>query len=292
MFQNAPDLNLNQEGLRAEDVAQELADSCFTEDQKEILEYTQGKIKISIADQIIGNYAGKYLLYNKLLTIKKFAQILHEREYMIEDMKRLQATIVEIKNPQNYSLERDTNHQNLVSNKGNSKSTSTSKSVNIGDSNILNDSNTFQRVLTSHPNKVIAEIDKRDDTDKVNFGTKLNYYSYSGDTLNIIRAERNIEKLEPKSDGNLYHSQGITGGHEKAVGIQTSMFDARSNNEGLSEACNITTGLNNAKMTIIVKADANLRSLMAEIPKIRSKFWLTFQSLFTNNKPCLRLLRI
>lgn len=70
-------MGLNSRGIRCRDIAADLV-PCFTEYQKSILEYKQGEISITIADQINFYYGENYLTYDKDTTIKQFAIILYD----------------------------------------------------------------------------------------------------------------------------------------------------------------------------------------------------------------------
>lgn len=52
----------NKFGIKGASISEQIASQCFTEEQKEILEYEQGKIKVTIADQINRFYGDKYLV--------------------------------------------------------------------------------------------------------------------------------------------------------------------------------------------------------------------------------------
>lgn len=146
---------LNIQHIRGRDIAQELADNCFTDEQKEVLEFTQGKVKITIADQIIRLYGCNLLTNNKEDTIKFFAYKVNEYSYLIDDLRQKIDLIRLIKDPKNRAQKSEAQITTVAVSQGENKHSSAAVSNNDNKTSTTVENVTEARTFQAEPVELI-----------------------------------------------------------------------------------------------------------------------------------------
>ena len=95
-----PDYNFS--GIKCRMVAEELIDHCLTEEQQEILKYTQGKMDITAVDGLNMHYADKYLTYKTDITKKYMAITVYQYGYLLDQIKGFKDKLLELTKPESY----------------------------------------------------------------------------------------------------------------------------------------------------------------------------------------------
>lgn len=295
--------NRNIECLTCFDVAEELADKCFTPEQKTTLEYQQGQIKITIADQLNKLYGENLLTWNKEHTIKFFALKVKEYEHLIKDIERGQILIERIKDPGNMAKVTETENNTATTSGISSDSNTISVGYNASQTYQDSEAKTIARTLNSEPTELITTTDLNDERvllgeikrgllkhKESNFLSPVykeiinkleitdpewtpNIYwtPEEEEALGILKTETikyHNTQLNRSANINNYRTQGETG--------NTNAGDTKNSTESVS----CVGGFNTS--TVSIKADDNLRALEIEIPLLRDRFWNKFKELFSD----------
>ena len=284
---------INIKRLRGVDVSQKIQDQCFTAEQKAILEYTQGTIQINIKDQLDRFYGDRFLIKDEENTIKEAAQIIHEYDFLIQDISELKQKILRLKNPESYRATTST----LAKGVGCSKSASEVDSLNahktISFVNTESSSGSYTRNINSEPVKLIQGLDVLPDNKRISkeaISKKARGFSsstLSKDTFMNVDEQQVVKTpIVTESDNYQYHNQILTKVGELADSAVDTFMDDRRINDTKSNSKTTSANTTDTKTIIDIESDPILKSLTIEIPKIRSKFWNKFSLLYTFCEPC------
>lgn len=296
--------NRNLEHLIGIDISEEIAKQCFTEEQRTILEYQQGTIKVTIAHQLNRLYGNHLLTWNKDTTLVYFAALVEEYSYLIEDLGNKQELIRTIKNPENMKQITTSTTETATATGATNETTSTAVGYNSAQTYNEIESKSVNRTLNSEPTNLIKEADLTDDTDNIRLihvaqgllphkqePTAQQTFKRVIDKLNIqlndgltpiwteeeTKAYDEIKYADIKyHNTSLNKSGGLSRNKSRSESANSNTSTSATNNQSL--AC----GGSNTTATTGIKSDATLKALKIEIPQLRARFWNKFKELFSN----------
>lgn len=271
----------------------EVGDKCFTEEQKEILEYTQGKIRVTIADQLKRHFWGMYLVHSPEDTFNYFSQIIYENSYLIDEIKDLQEKIKLIKDPRSYKKTSTSNSDNLACSNAVANNEQLSRNTSISDFQNEGASTSYGRGINSEPDKIVKQLDiLKDDTkldslpiqkEKINF---VNTEVKEDKLLEINKEVINPQQVNPISDELKYHNTSFSKTGDHNLTKSSNFSDSRAIGKGSSSSKGISLGKTQSKQEEEVIAESLLKSLTAKIPQKRIEFWMRFWPLFSKCNLC------
>lgn len=261
------------------EVATQIADNCFSEEQRQILEYRQGKTDITIADQIERFYGTRYLLYSLPHTIKIFSQIVHENEHLIDEIKEYKRKIEIIKDPSNYRQTTIVSSSGVSCNNHFSDSTGINRSASLSNSVDDNSNTSFARNMSAEPVELIRAADVIDDSSKLktntNYKEKITFTNENleENTLLSTRKEQVADKAyNPVTDNRNYHNEAFTKTGDLSRVTSESFTDGRNINKNKSQGKGVGATSSKGSTITDVLADSTFKSMTIEIPRLRKKF--------------------
>lgn len=271
----------------------EVANRCFTEEQKQILEYQQGTTTITIADQLKRQYSGMYLVHSVDDTFNYIAQIVYENSYLIDEIKDLQERIKLIKDPRSYKETSTSNSDNLSCSNAAANSEQLNRNIAISDFQNENASTSYARGINSEPDKLVKQLDILKDN------TKLDSLPIQREKINFVNTEIKADKLldinkeliatqqaNPVSDELKYHNSSFSKTGDYNLSRSNNFSDGRSISKGNTNSKGVSVGKSQSKQEKEVLADSLLKSLTVKIPQKRIEFWMRFWPLFTKCNVC------
>lgn len=283
----------NKFGLVGGSISSEISHQCFTDEQREILEYQQGKLKITIADQLNRFYGHKYLVWSESKTLNIAAQIVHENEHLIEEIKTLKEKIKILKDPGNYKRVVTTKTSSLGCANSQTNTDNLNKQIDISEIYSQNNSVSYQRSMTSEPTELINKLDVLDDTNKLltlkqnkSKGKFTEDEMTETSLLKINREEINEQELVPASDNRDYHNSAFAKTGGLSFSNSDSMIEHRALNKNTSVNKGVSTATNKGTTEENIESESVYKSLIIEIPRLRVKFWNKFWFLFKDCDSC------
>lgn len=284
----------NLERLRlTSEIAEHLATNCFTDEQREALEYTQGKIKITIEEQIERVYGSRYLLYNLKRTTSLFAQVLNDHSYLIDEIKTYQEKIKQMRDPANYVKSSKTSMKGSTCSSQKNHNEALNRHISVNDNYMTSSSSKYIRGMNAEPTELINNLDVLDDTDKLS--TKLDTMKktrfLSDDvTMDKFMGTQSDEIQVPKevaiSDNRSYHNESFSKTGDLVHNSNYSFNENRNLNKGDSKGKSATSNTSTVKADNDVVGESVYKAITVEIPRLRLMFWNKFAFLFVKSLPC------
>lgn len=285
--------NRNIKNIRGWDVSAEIAEKCFTDEQKQILEYTQGQIKITIEDQINKIYGCRIATWDKETTIKYASIIVEEYSYLLEEIKTWKELARQAKNPDNYAEVTLTNDLGNTTSGSNIKTESSTRSSGIFNSWSDSESSGIDRVLRAHPSELIKLTDINDRKELSLLELQRTRISFelgdSSDKEKLFKTELTINPTEQKSNKEEslpYHysdlSKNTSLGRAEAQNYTDNRDRSNTNTDSMNNVCLARDTKTNKR----IKADDYYNAMKREIPRLRARFWNKFLPLFNDLDIC------
>lgn len=272
----------------------DVADKCFTPEQKQILEYQQGQLTITIADQLKRYFNGMYLVHSVDDTYNYIAQIAHEYDYLIEEIGVLKERIKEIKTPGNYkrTLKSTTGSLTCSSSDANTDSISRGSTISMGIGEAA--STSYSRIINTEPDTLLKQVDVAKDRTKLDTlpiaKEKTTFTSseleFNKDFLTVVKEKEDIKEIEPVSDNLDYHNSSLSRTGDQGINKNEGYSDTRTLGKTKSNSKGLASGktINNQEIDIL--AESAYKSLTVKIPQLRTKFWMKFYPLFSRCNVC------
>lgn len=283
----------NKFGIKGASISEQIASQCFTEEQKEILEYEQGKIKVTIADQINRFYGDKYLVWSEFKTLNLAAQIIHENEHLIDEIKDLKEKIKLLKDPRNFKKIVNVKTQTIGCANTDTDMKNLNKHIDISEVYAQNNAVKYNRSMSSEPTQLINKLDALDDTNKLltlkqsKKKFKFSKDEFSDEMLAGVKEDIEFKELKPESDNRDYHNAVFSKEGDLAFSGNDSYIEHRAMNKHNTLSKSISTANNKGETEIDVVGESVYKSLMIEIPRMRIKFWNKFWCLFKECTYCI-----
>lgn len=283
----------NKFGIRGAAIADAIANRCFTPEQKEILEYQQGTVKITIVDQLNRFYGHRYLIWGDEKTVRIAAQIVHENEYLIEEIKELKEKIKIIKNPENFKRVITAKTASVGCANSLTNIDNLNRQIDTSEGYSQSNNVTYQRSMMAEPTRIIDKLDALDDTNKLTtVKQKKSKFKFVDDAMNketLLKGasdEIEIKEVVPESDNKEYHNSAFSKTGNLAYSSNDVHLEHRAVNKNETTNKAISTTNNEGTTEDQILSEATYRSLIIEIPRLRVKFWNKFWCLFKPDSHC------
>lgn len=285
-----------------------IAKNCFSQEHREILEHKTGEITITVEDLLNYYFGSRVPRYGTEIMQKAFAIILHDNEYILKQIKRLQITIDSIINAEENKETETTTYDTLDATTGAQDSTTTTNSktdnaaATDSDIVVVTDTSSLERGANTLTNKKEEQWDEeREMLLSVGFETRRKQVNLEltkePSTFGDLIRERIVQEDKPEQKNNEahkipFHSFNTTKARTKqgsknetitaTRGI--SVLDGKSVLDLDSKQDHKKTGT--VKVDRINMADSAFTSLTRQIPDLRHRFWSKFQILFYSPGRC------
>lgn len=263
--------------IRIRNIKDKIAEHCFSEEEKAVLEYPCGQQRITIADQIQYYYRTACYKYTEEELFKAICILKEENIDLYLQLESFRDYLKMALNPSNYdkmfirteSNQHNTRSGNLNTDVSKSK-TDTDTHSTTGDT-----SSTASLGISQDATSETNEVCKIEDA----WGTK---------TLNkgTLETAPTVAVTDPKQDIQYTgfalqraHSEDSTSSKTKEDSDTHELSNTDSSGLGLGVSS--SRGGRQATGRSYVLGDQILEMWRTEIPRIRNKYWLIFKGLFT-----------
>lgn len=284
------------------DVHKLVSEECFTDEEKEVLEFKQGKRIITI-EKILNRKYGKRAIRFKTKDdyLDAFTLILEPNLYRIDEIKELKEKIKIIKTPSSHY---DSNLNTIVgknksigTNRNTTVSENKNKSIsfNVNKSQSESDARNISRNATTETSLLHEKVEEWDSKTKLHLETSLksSNLEISGNLSTGIKTlEQDIEQADNSSiEGKTipYNQINYSSNHSGDLSINNSNNKSSNESENINDSTsdtisdNTTDTSTNSFTSSYIEADAHLKALQTQIPDKRNKFFNLFDKLY---KPC------
>lgn len=293
--------------VRGRDVSARIADECFTNEQKEILEFTQGKVNLTLQKQLDLRFGSRVLWYDEESHIAKFAELVYFYAHRIKQIKEAQEQYLErLITPATYRKVNQATRKDVGEDQTANEQTQTLKtaslSYGIGKTQALaeTDAKSQRRDASTIESKNYEDIEKWDIKNKLEVNTVTSITDKNVDITKLsleegitaaitdtelTRAE--IPESEQADNRDVCYN-ALNYGLQHDSSLTVNKGNSETTDHSQSKSDNVASGKTTTKKDSsgetttqdYVEGDDILRSMNETIPNLRRKFWNLFDHLY------------
>lgn len=266
--------------MKGRDLSEELVVNCFTEEDKRALEFTQGKITITLRDELDDRYGDLYCVHTPDKMKRETCRIINANRHLIEKIRNFEAWFLSKLSPEEMSLRTESSGGSSLYSTNQADARSKTHDVNISNQKALNASAGYARSLEGHPDTL--KDDAENIVDKIApVVSEFKAFNFKGEGMEV-EGSRVVVADAPAVDNAIrYRSTAFARNREVMSNENSSLIESKniveSNNFGSGASCNVNESISKTFNFV----ETLEKSYSLELKNLRDSFWVKFERLFT-----------
>lgn len=266
---------------------------CFSQEVKDILEYTEGEIKITVIDELLDRYGNAYPVYEESKMYRICAKIINKNRDILEKIKYYKEHYIAFLNPQSFKKVSDYESSNVNLSEGSGSTSGNSSHASVSNSSTSSSDSAINRALSMEPSEIRPNLDYTDDSGKLNtISLTSEVYKFKNDEINnlevvgqaIAKPVKDAVPAASEDQADGYHNLQFNKSISHGVALSGTSSHDKAMSKTVSENKGANCNLNAHKNVDYVMGEAIEKAYFLEIPNLREAFWSRFWVLFTDNR--------